>query len=661
MGKTFATVLFKEDWSEFALGPIRRDNTARGEYMAMVVPPNPHGWRHNASAGAGVDQDHSPFVVRRAGGGRTIGLPAGATPWGPSVVLTTGPKPWRNFQVAADVTVRGPLPVGVVGRYRTNRDYYAAVFESGVFKLMRVLEGTPTVLASAALKPPRRPVKVTLRVEGDRLTARAHKAVLSGRDGCIGSGGIGLWANGPGAFGRVVVKTTPGEAARIRREARRDAARVGRKRRALPAMECVAEIDVRGHAVGRQMRLADLDGDGRAEILFGVPTLHAGRRWTYNKIARLSALTLDGDVLWQRGRIRPDSTDLTADLPFQAADRGRGVEVVAAFGDSLEILDPLTGKTRQKAPTPATVKMEPYWDEINMYWGDGHHDDLPRLIPDALRLCNFTGRHAHGDLFVKDRYHNVWALDGRTLKVLWHHRCNTGHYPYAADLNGDGRDEVILGYSRVDSRGRLVGRLYLGDHPDACFSYLDGRGVRHNMHPCGEAGFIDESDDGRMAEVILGHVQHLSVANFAPDRPDLERIIVTYHGNQGIIVLMDSDDRVLRKIERYDAGSVCQPVNWTGDGRELIAFSPRHGDGGLWDEHFDLLVPFPDDDRPGKYLEVHDAFGWGFDQLLVWDEQRLCVYAPTPRPKRRRRRYDPIRPGPNLSNYQVNFSLPRWV
>ena len=159
----------------------------------------------------------------------------------------------------------------------------------------------------------------------------------------------------------------------------------------------------------------------------------------------------------------------------------------------------------------------------------------------------------------------------------------------------------------------------------------------------------------------LGHVQHLSIANFAGALPDLERIIVTYHGNEGIIALMDCDDRILRKAERYAAGAVCQPVNWTADGRELIAFSARHGDGGLWDEHLDLVVPFPDDDRPGKYIEVHDLLGLGVDQLIVWDEQRLHVYAPADRPKRKGKRYAPIRPGPNLSNYQVNYSLPRWV
>ena len=660
MPKAYTTTLLKEDWSAFKLGPLTRDNTARGEYMTMVLPTNPNGWYHNCNAG-GPDRKKSLFSVKRAGAGRAMEMTARGWRWSPTVVLTQGPKPWRDFTVAANVTVKDNWPVGLAARYQTNRDFYGAAFESGVFKLLRVLEGTMTVLDSAPFKVTRKPIKVTLKVEGNAITASADRVTLQAADGCITQGGVGLWALGRGVFGPVTVKTTKAEAARIEREAKRTATAVVRKRKTLPRMELVADIDVSGHAIGRQIRFADLTGSGRQDILFAVPTFHQGRQWLYRKLARLSALTLVGNVLWERGKVQKDSEDITADMPFQAADRGNGMEVVAAFGSTLEVLDPRTGKTKSKAVTPKPPKMDPLWDEVSQFWGDGHFDDLPRLLPDSVRLCNFTGRSAYGDILIKDRYHNCWAIDGQSLKVLWHHCCNTGHYPFATDLNGDGRDDVLLGYSRVDSQGKLIGRLFLGDHPDACFSYVDAAGVRHNLHPCGEAGFIDEHSDGRLAEVHLGHVQHLSIANFVQDRPDLERIIVTYHGNEGIVVLMDNDNRILRKAERYSAGAVCQPVNWTGDGRELIAFSPRHRDGGLWDENFDLVVEFPNQHRPGKYMEVHDLMGLGVDQLIVWDEQRLHVYAPADRPTRRGKKYDPVRPGPNLSNYQVNYSVPRWT
>ena len=662
MSKTYTRTLLKEDWSAFPLGEIRRDCTARGEYMAMVVPANPGGWYHNCRAGVGKDRDHSTIAVRGGSAGRRIGLATKTPTWGSAqVVLTPGERPWRDYRVSCLVAAKGLLPVGLVGRYQTNRDYYAAVFEGGMFKLLCMLEGHPTVLAETPMKPPARPVKVTLTFDGDRLTAAAGRTKLAARDGSLAAGGIGLWLNGAGSFGTVTVQAPAAEVARIARETKRSTTRITKKRKALPPMKLMADVDVSGHALGRQLRLADLDGDGRCELIFAVPTFHQGRKWRYNKIRRLSALNLDGEVLWQRGRFSPNIGDITADLPFQAADRGEGMEVVAAFGPSLHIIDPLTGETKRKSATPKTSPMEPYWDEISQYWGDGHHDDVPRLIPDCIRLCNFTGRADHGDIFVKDRYHNAWALDGRTFKIIWHHCCNTGHYPYAADLNGDGRDEMLLGYSRVDSKGKLIGRLFLGDHPDACFSYVDSRGARHSLHPCGEAGFIDAASDGRFGELHLGHVQHISLGNFRADRPDLERVVVTYHGNEGIIALLDSDNRIVRKAERYAAGAVCQPVNWTGDGRELIAFSARHGDGGLWDDGFDLVAPFPTDDRPGKYMEVHDVLGLGVDQVIVWDESRLHVYAPAELPARKGKRYAPLKPDANLSNYQVNYSIPRWI
>lgn len=661
MAQAFSNILLKEDWSEFSSGPIHRDSTARGEYMSMVVPQNPGGWYHNAKANGNKDRDHSPLTIRKSKAhGRELVMPDLAWCWDYGVVLTQGEKPWADMRISAPMRIRGMYPVGLVVRYRSNRDFYAICFEAGQVKLVRRLEGAMTVLDSAEYAPPRGAVEVTLTVQGDRLDAHVKGVNLSGRDGCIPTGGIGLLAAGPVAFGAVTVKTTPAEQKRIDTRIRKATSVVRKKRKDLPGMELLADIDVRGHAIGRQIRFANLTGEGPEDILFAVPTRQKGRKWEYRKMARLSALTAEGDVLWERGNIQPDSIDETCDMPFQAADRGKGIEVVAAFGPKLEILDPQTGKTRKSSPTPKTPKMEDYWDEINMYWGDGHFDDLDRLLPDSIRLCNFTGREPYGDLLIKDRYHNAWGIDGRSLKVLWHHACNTGHYAYTEDINGDGKDEVVLGYSRVDSKGNLLGRLYLGDHPDGCFTYVDAWGVRHYLHPCGEAGFIDDMEDGRLGEVHLGHVQHLSMANFCGDKPDLERIIVTYHGNEGIIVMMDSENRILRKAERYSAGSICQPVNWTGDGRELIAFSPRHGDGGLWDENFDLVVPFPDEDRPGKYMEVHDVLGLGVDQLVVWDENRLHIYGPKSRPRKSGKKYTPVRPGPNLSNYQVNYSLPNW-
>lgn len=657
------TVLFQEDWSGFKRGPIHRDNTPNGEYMAMLAPVNHNGWYHTCRA-VGGDPNPRPgrsaFKIAAAANGRRIEMRRDNN-IAAAVVLTRGEELWRDFSVAASIEINSVKPVGLVARYRANREFYAAVFESGMFKLVRMFEGMARVLDSAPFNAAGKTVAASITVKGDFITAAAAGIRLQAKDGCVTSGGIGIWANGASSFGTVTVKSTKKEITRISNAECRREIRIAKKQSAYPAMRLLAKINVKGHAFGRQIRFADLDGDGRQEIIFGVPEKYMGKKWPNLKLARLSALNIDGETLWERGKVPADPQICPCDMPYQVADRGNGVEVVAGFGWNLMSLDARTGAVKKKVRLWKPPKMEPFWDEIQMYFGSSHGDDIPYFIPDSMRLCNLTGRSSHHDLLLKDRYHNMWGVDGKSFKPLWHHQCNTGHFPFTCDMNGDGIDEILAGYSRLDAKGKLIGRLFLGDHPDACFSYVDCHGTRHNMHPCGEAGFIDEFDDYRIEEMHLGHVQHLSVANFDNTRPDLERIIVTFHHNEGVIVMMDMNDRILRRREGYGAGTICQPVNWTGDGRELIAFSPRHGDGGLWDSELELAVPFPNDRRPGKYLEVVDIFGLGVDQLVVWDEERLYVYGPAELPAEGGKAYRPERPHANLSNYQVNYSIPRWV
>jgi len=659
MAAVFNTLLLLEDWQAFPLGHLPHDNTARGEYMCRVVPDAPHGW-YQAGRELNVKplygRDSSFWQVRRCGKKRAIEQPA--VTGSESLLLTIGERPWQDMEISGWAKADGRRAAGLIARYFTSRDFYALVVEWGQLKLIRRLEGVYTTLASASAPAAVRKGGLwALRCDGDRLTAWINgRTVLSSRDGAIAAGGVGILGNGLITVGTLTVKC-PKREKRRQKQAAKNAIVLERAPRGFPQAELVAEVSVRGHSCGRQIRFADLDGDGRDEVILTVPGPLQGSQHTYLQIAHLSALDLDGRVLWERGKWPQNPQHFTSDLPVQAAIRGGRMEVVAAFGHELHLLDPLTGRTRRKALLPRVPRQLPFWEDYN----SGVQDDTKRVVADCIRLCNATGRGAFEDILIKDRQHHAWAIDGRSLKPLWHYRCNTGHFVYTADLDGDGRDEFFLGYARLDYQGKLRWKLHLSDHPDGTFAYIDHEGHCHVLHAAGDVGLVDDIEYWGWREVPLGHVQHLSVADFCPDRPGLERLVMTYWNGPGIIVLLDHANRVIRKIERVGAGAICQPVNWTGDGRELIAFSPRRGDGGLWNEHFDLVVPLPDTDRPELCLEVHDVMGLGVDQLIVWDDEKLQVYAPAVHPKRRRRRYAPLRPAPNWSNYQVNYSLPRWV
>jgi len=67
-----------------------------------------------------------------------------------------------------------------------------------------------------------------------------------------------------------------------------------------------------------------------------------------------------------------------------------------------------------------------------------------------------------------DRYRNFWIFD-RHLELLWQGQGQTGHFPYPFDVDGDGRDEVLIGYSLWDHSGqqRWSHDEELKDHADA--------------------------------------------------------------------------------------------------------------------------------------------------------------------------------------------------
>ena len=80
---------------------------------------------------------------------------------------------------------------------------------------------------------------------------------------------------------------------------------------------------------------------------------------------------------------------------------------------------------------------------------------LPAPADDSFLFADLTGRGRPQDLVVKDRYWNMWGVSFER-EILWHWEGRTGHFPVAADVDGDGRDEVFVGYALIDSDGTVL-------------------------------------------------------------------------------------------------------------------------------------------------------------------------------------------------------------
>src|SRR5262249_42521891 len=98
---------------------------------------------------------------------------------------------------------------------------------------------------------------------------------------------------------------------------------------------------------GRNVRFGDLDGDGTPEMLIAQNIPRIGDNFI--QISCMTAVTLDGKVLWQLGRPDPRNGLLTADTPFQIHDLdgdGRN-EVVMVKDFKLQVLEGASGRVRK--------------------------------------------------------------------------------------------------------------------------------------------------------------------------------------------------------------------------------------------------------------------------------------------------------------------------
>jgi hypothetical protein len=374
----------------------------------------------------------------------------------------------------------------------------------------------------------------------------------------------------------------------------------------------------------------------------------------FDQISCLTAVTLDGKVLWQLGR--PDSRNglLTNDTPFQIHDiDGDGkTEVVTVRDFQLQILDGRTGKIKHAVPMPKlppTDKEHPYELENG----------------DSIAFVNFSGNKNRHEILVKDRYTHFWIFNNQ-LELLWQGDGQTGHYPYPLQVGGSGKDSLFIGYAMWSPDGKQLWSrdAMIKDHADGIMAGNltgDPTAPPRVYASCSDEGFMMFDLDGKVLKHIrVGHNQSPSVGKYRPDIPGLQYMTVNFWKNPGIITLFDAEGNIVEQEEPIHSGSPMLPVNWRGNGQEFVLLSGGAKDGGMIDGHLRRVVMFPDDGHPDLAANVLDLTGDQRDEIVLWDQERVWIYTQD-RPFKGDRIYSPIRnPDYNESNYRTNVSLPNW-
>jgi rhamnogalacturonan endolyase len=362
--------------------------------------------------------------------------------------------------------------------------------------------------------------------------------------------------------------------------------------------------------------VGDLDGDGRLElVIHRTGRTHDNSQKGETDPPILEAYSLDGKFLWRinLGKNMRDGAHYT---PFIVADLdGDGRAEVACrtadgtvdgkgrvIGDAkadwrnrdgyvlkgpefLTVFDGRTGAVRDTVPylPPRHPKPDATPEDINAVWGDAYGNRVDRLL---AGLGYFDGQHP-SLLFTRGYYTRffaaAWDFRGGKLVKRWTFDSDDGtpgnekfrgqgdHSLSIADVDGDGKDEVIYGGCALDDDGKGLYSTGLG-HGDALHvSDLDptrpGLEV-FNIHEHSKTQTGVTFRDARTGEVLWKKMS-----------PDVARGVALdidprYPGSECWSSTVDTDDGLWNckgeVISKIKPKSCNFGVLWDGDGLSEI-------------------------------------------------------------------------------------------
>ncbi len=237
------------------------------------------------------------------------------------------------------------------------------------------------------------------------------------------------------------------------------------------------------NATAQKVGVGDLDGDGVYDYVIKQPgeNVDPWVKYWYKSpdTFKLEARKQDGTLLWlkdlgwniERGMWYSPMVvcDLNGDGRAEVAakigpeeDLRDAAGMVQSGPEWVAVLDGLTGREIARAPWPPREAFETY----NL----ASRNQLAVAYLDGKTPCLLTLRGTYGLMLAE-----AWQLKGGKLERLWsfsnedlpgNYRGQGAHNCLCADVDGDGRDEVILGSVTLDDDGSVLWCSGKG-HPDA--------------------------------------------------------------------------------------------------------------------------------------------------------------------------------------------------
>jgi len=427
------------------------------------------------------------------------------------------------------------------------------------------------------------------------------------------------------------------------------------------------------------VRIGDLNGDGAPDLLFTQSRYETDEIVCTREICCLTATTITGEILWQSGQPSVNN-GCWSELPVQIYDWDNDGE-----NEVLYIRQATYAELYPDDPREFRGRAKRYDGTATMVVLEGRTGmqkasfPIPAPADDSIVFANLTGNGRREDFVVKDCWENTYGVS-RTGELLWHwhggpwpvpsHNCaqdpkvsvidSNGavtHYPAVADIDGDGCDEVFIGFALIDHDGRVLFRKDAGGHHSDA-NYIVRLADGNWRLVFGNNGVHCLAEDGTEIwrnGLHFGEAQHVVAGRFRPDS-QLQVAVIdrgyprTVEGSPAILYLFDLETgKEIWKRPQLPGGwwAACMDIRWRGNGdlKEILVYkrgkekpiAVYDGYGNIIDEidipmsicsNKDNVSIYPATLYPGEhYCCRADVWGDSREEIIAFGRNGVRIYA----------------------------------
>jgi len=478
--------------------------------------------------------------------------------------------------------------IGIVFRYEDHRHFYFLAME-GLRRIVlyRRDDEEWQVLAEKPKEiDPDQYYQLGVEAVGNHFRCWCEDTVLTATDKHYIRGRVGLRGNSLGKIASAVVEMTPGQQQyhKILRDIYQK--EVQEIRANYPKLKLVASIDLNDFGAV-SISFANLRGTSHLDMLL---TSSA------NGAEKNIAMDIEGRVLWERNQpLYEGKVAIYRDAP-----EGHR-ELIKIKDDHFEIIDLSTGETVNTPLFPRPIRHKLWVMPTGManHPGNVRGTDIAGDL--LIRYCDaetFDEDQARL-MVIDDQFNEIWSVDSQPPGLG--HTFSSQFF----DVDGDGKDEVLASYQLLSSKGQTIWRMQdtINDiqnragagHID--FAVIGNLAGDEELDPtifvCSGGVYVVDGMTGNLrAAHHIGHTQGGKIGNFFSDLPGLELAGRNRWGSMGIVNFVNGRGNWLNRMHPDPIGHPSGPVNWTGDGQELVFIGSYRG-FGLYDGHGRKVVELP--------------------------------------------------------------------